>query len=203
MDSTGFRDDECHLNGPDGTERSTTTDSQQHQPPTHSAQVAMYRLRLCIVDCRCSSRRPGTRQTLWPKLWAQLRVSRLSPESLMSFTARTRNYELFHCTSQGLMTYTLSQTSDWRPELSISLAIMPSLCFSCCWLPGQVAPPITVGILFNLGLIVVLFSEQHFPAKPISQYEYHCASLKLYSTDNAITYNNRLPSQYWCWLLSN
>ena len=102
----GFRDDECRLNEPDGTERSTTTDSQQHQPPTHSAQVAMYRLRLCIVDCRCSSRRPGTCQTLWPKLWAQLRVSRLSPESLMSFTARTRNYELFRCTSQNLTTYT-------------------------------------------------------------------------------------------------
>ena len=59
VDATGFRDDACRLNEPNGTERSATTDSQQHQPPTHGAQVAMYPLRLCIVECRCSSRIPG------------------------------------------------------------------------------------------------------------------------------------------------
>ena len=106
VDATGFRDDECHLNEPDGTEKSTATDSQQHQPPTHGAQVAMYRLLLCIVECRRSSRSSGTCQPLRPNLWAQLRVSQLSSESLMSLTARTRNYELFYCTSQNLTTYT-------------------------------------------------------------------------------------------------
>ena len=50
-------------------------------------------------------------------------------------------------------------------------------------------------VQFQLGLIVVVLSDQHFPVKPISQYQYHCALLKLYFLENVLTYNNR-------WLLS-